>query len=106
MNSKILLITSALLLTASCSKDLKITQKGTFVSKFEKEELFEVTTPDPTCYLVPDKSQYIVIQSGIQKDTIQYMNLILSGNLQIGDSIWIYNNRNATNFHSTEKTKK
>lgn len=93
MKPKILSITVSLLLLAGCSNNYKITNKGTFVSKFEKDDSFVVSSTDAT-YLSADTRAYIILQSGTKKDTIQYMGLILSGNLQVGDSIWIYTNRN------------
>lgn len=92
MKPKILWITVSLLLFAGCSNNNKITSEGTFVSKFEKDDSFVVSGTDAT-YLSTDTRSYIILQSGTKKDTIQYMGLILSGNLQVGDSIWIYTNR-------------
>ncbi len=92
MKPKILSITVSLLLLAGCSNNNKITNKGTFISKFEEDDSFVVSGPDAT-YLSADTRSYIILQSGTKKDTIQYMSLMLSGNLQVGDSIWVYTNR-------------
>lgn len=92
MQSKIILITVSLLLFAGCSNNYKITSEGTFVSKFEKDDSFVVSGTDAT-YMVASTRFYIVLQSGTKKDTIQYMSLKLSRNLQVGDNIWIYTNR-------------
>ncbi|MDD2437899.1 MAG: hypothetical protein PHG27_04275 [Massilibacteroides sp.] len=92
MKSKIISLTVSLLLLAGCSNNYKNTNKGTFVSKFEKDNSFVVSGPD-AAYLVANTNFYLVLQSGTKKDTSQYMSLILSGDLQVGDSIWIYTNR-------------
>lgn len=92
MKSKIISITVSLLLLAGCSNNYKITSEGTFVSKFEKDDSFVVSGTDAT-YMVASTRFYIVLQSGTKNDSIQYMNHKLSRNLQVGDSIWIYTNR-------------
>jgi uncharacterized lipoprotein YajG len=79
MKPKILSITVLLLLLAGCSNNYKITNKRTFVSKFEKDDSFEVSGTDAT-YLSADTRSYIILQSGTKKNTIQYMSLILSSN--------------------------
>lgn len=53
MKPKILSITVSLLFLAGCSNNYKITNKGTFVSKFEKDDSFEVSGLDAT-YLSAD----------------------------------------------------
>lgn len=102
MKPKILLITVSFIILVGCSNNYKITNKGTFVSKFERDDSFEVSGPDAT-YLSADTRSYIIMQSGTKKDTIQYKSLILSGNLQAGDSVWIYKNRHkkvkASNYY-------
>lgn len=93
MKMNLFLISILFLLLVSCDDDYKLINKGTFVSKFERDDSFVVSGPDAT-YLVGSTKFYIVLECDNRKDTIQYMSFKLSGDPQVGDSIWIYKSRN------------